>query len=283
MARHAPHPAANPMIHRLASWWQERSAAKALARYSTADWDLAWAGLPMLAGLDQVQAVQLRTLAALFLRSKTIEEVQGVRLTAHQHLTIALQACLPILGLDLGWYRGWYAVIVYPEEFAPKQERMDEDGVVWVEREIKSGEAWEQGPVILSWADVAAGEARDGYNVVIHELAHKLDMLNGDANGYPPLHADMSHAAWASDLGDAYAHLSRRVRRGRQTAIDPYGAESPGEFFAVCSEAFFELPHLLRDAYPSVYAQLVAFYRQDPADRLEPMDPYEALSANERE
>lgn len=283
MSRHAPHATANPMIRRFMAWWQERSASKALARYAPADWELAWAGLPMLAGLDPMQAIRLRTLAALFLRSKVIEEVQGVRLAAHQHLTIALQACLPILGLDLGWYRGWYAVIVYPDEFAPEQERVDADGVVWVEREIKSGEAWEQGPVILSWADIAAGGARDGYNVVIHELAHKLDMRNGDANGHPPLHAEMNNAAWARDLGDAFADLTRRVRRGQEAAIDPYGAESPGEFFAVCSETFFELPHRLRDTYPGVYAQFVAFYRQDPADRLEPMDPSEALSATERD
>jgi hypothetical protein len=81
----------------------------------------------------------------------------------------------------------------------------------------------------------------------------------------------MSDAAWARDLGAAYAAFVRRVDRGRQTAIDPYGAESPGEFFAVCSEAFFEIPHLLRSEFPAVYAQLAAFYRQDPAARLEPV------------
>jgi hypothetical protein len=117
---------------------------------------------------------------------------------------------------------------------------------------------------------VEAGLERDGYNVVIHELAHKLDMRNGDANGHPPLHAGMSDAAWARDLSGDYGDLSRRVRRGEETPIDPYGAESAGEFFAVCSEAFFELPHLLRDEYPATYAQLVAFYRQDPTSRLDP-------------
>jgi MtfA peptidase len=259
------------VIPQITRWWHDRAAAKALARYPEAAWERAWAGLPLLGGLDPIRAAELRALAARFLQRKAIEEVQGVRLGAPERLIIALQACLPILHLGLDWYRGWYAVIVYPQEFVPEQERVNADGVVWVESEVKSGEAWQQGPVILSWADVESGAERDGYNVVIHELAHKLDMCNGDANGHPPLHAGMNDAAWARDLGMAYADLSRRVDRGEETPIDPYGAESPGEFFAVCSEAFFELPHLLQDEYPGVYAQLAAFYRQDPAARLDPV------------
>jgi Mlc titration factor MtfA (ptsG expression regulator) len=267
----APPTAAGVVIQQFARWRRNRAATKAVARYPEAAWEHAWAGLPLLGGLRPTQAGELRALAALFLERKAIEEVQGVRLAVPERLTIALQACLPILNLGLGWYRGWYAVIVYPREFVPERERVDADGVVWIESEVKSGEAWEQGPVILSWADVESGTERDGYNVVIHELAHKLDMRNGDANGHPPLHAGMSDVAWARDLGTAYADLSRRVDRGEETRIDPYGAESPGEFFAVCSEAFFELPHLLRDEYPGTYAQLAAFYRQDPAQRLEPI------------
>jgi Mlc titration factor MtfA (ptsG expression regulator) len=270
----APYPAPwlgrDAMMSRLVRWWRDRSAARALARYPQTAWDQAWSGLPLLAGLAAADAAELRALAARFLDRKAIEEVDGIRLTAPERLTIALQASLPILRLGLDWYRGWYTVIVYPDEFVPEREWMDKDGVVWVAREVKSGEAWQQGPVILSWADVAAGTERDGYNVVIHELAHKLDMRSGEANGHPPLHSGMSDTAWARNLSAAYADLSRRADRGEETALDPYGAESPGEFFAVCSEAFFELPHMLRDEYPEVYAQLAAFYRQDPAARLNP-------------
>jgi Mlc titration factor MtfA (ptsG expression regulator) len=257
------------LIASLTRWWRNREVAAAVARYPQAAWEQAWAALPLLAGLAPTQAAELRALAALFLRRKAIEEVQGARLGPSQRLIIALQACLPILHLGLDWYRGWYAVIVYPGEFIPEHEWVDSDGVVWAGQEVKSGEAWEQGPIILSWEDVEAGLERDGYNVVIHELAHKLDMRNSDANGHPPLHAGMSDAAWARDLSGDYGDLSRRVRRGEETPIDPYGAESAGEFFAVCSEAFFELPHLLRDEYPATYAQLVAFYRQDPTSRLD--------------
>lgn len=220
---------------------------------------------------------RLRDLAALFLAEKSLEPARGAEVAPSMRLELALQACLPVLELGLSWYRGWHALILYPEEFVPARQVIDDTGVVWVDDTPKSGEAWERGPVILSLADAAAGRARDGYNVVIHELAHKLDQLNGAANGHPPLHADMSNARWAEDLGSAYADLCRRTDaarcRAEEPPIDPYGCESPAEFFAVCSETFFELPQLLREEYPRVYAQLATFYRQDPAARLPAIEP----------
>ena len=145
-------------------------------------------------------------------------------------------------------------------------EDEDEYGVVHESHEPHAGEAWLQGPVILSWAEVAQMRD-DGVNVVIHEFAHKLDMLNGDANGYPPLHSDMDRNRWSGIFSAAYDDFCDRVDREQPTAIDPYAAESPGEFFAVVSEAFFELPETVRESYPEVYKQLVAFYRQDPYAR----------------
>jgi Mlc titration factor MtfA (ptsG expression regulator) len=252
----------------LKNWWTRRKVARARARLGAGPWERAWPRLPLLAGLDAGESQRLGDLALLFLHDKTLEAAAGAQLDDFVRLTVALQACLPVLNLGLDWYRGWYAVILYPAEFVPQREWVDEDGVVWVSEEPMSGEAWEQGPVILSWADVEAGDVRDGFNVVIHELAHKLDMLDGSANGHPPLHAGMSEGAWKRAFGEAYRDLSRRVDRGQETPIDPYAAESPAEFFAVCSEAFFELPQLLRASYPDVYEQMVDFYRQDPARRL---------------
>ena len=146
---------------------------------------------------------------------------------------------------------------------------MDEDGVAHHVREPMSGESWLTGPVILSWADTEQADTGSGYNVVIHEFAHKLDMLNGDANGFPPLHADMSRAAWSGAFEAAYADFCERVDRRRHSRIDAYAAENPAEFFAVLSEAFFEIPVAVRGEYPEVYRQLAAFYRQDPAARFE--------------
>lgn len=255
---------------RLSAWWRSRTLARERQRYAPADWAAAWGALPLLAGLNPEQSARLIDLALLFLREKRIEPVQGLVLTAAMRLTIALQGCLPILELGLDWYRGWYAVILYPDAFIPGHEYTDADGLVRVDDQVKGGEAWERGPVILSWADVVAGGELDGYNVVVHEFAHKLDMRNGSANGCPPLHGDMSTEAWSRDLSAAFADLARRVGAGAETPLDPYGAESPGEFFAVASEAFFETPGLLHDEYPAVYAQLRAFYRQDPLARLGP-------------
>jgi len=172
-----------------------------------------------------------------------------------------------ILNLGLDYYRDWVEVIVYPGDFMPRRENSDQDGVVHIECEPIQGEAWLQGPVILSWE--AADSANDqGANVVIHEFAHKLDMLNGKANGFPPLHENMSRESWVRDFSGAYRDFCTRIERGEEIEFDPYAAESPAEFFAVMSEVFYEFPQLLRRVYPDVYRQLSRFYRQDPATRI---------------
>jgi hypothetical protein len=181
---------------------------------------------------------------------------------------IAVQACMLILNLGLDYYRGWVEVIVYPDEFVAEYEYMDEHGIVHRVEEPMSGESWLAGPVILSWADTQLRGDGHGYNVVIHEFAHKLDMLNGDANGFPPLHRGMNAAAWARDFGSAYEDLCARVDAGDDTAIDPYASTAPAEFFAVLTEVFFETPDLLDAEYPAVYRQLRQFYRQHPLARL---------------
>ncbi len=211
--------------------------------------------------------MRLRDLAILFLHRKEIEGAAGLTLTDAMRLTIALQACLPILNLGLDWYAGWTSVIVYPAGFIPNREYTDDAGIVHRERHALSGESWRRGPVILSWEDVLPEEVSVGYNLIIHELAHKLDMLDGDANGLPPLHRGMSVKAWAEAFLQAYADLRERVGRGEETAIDPYGAEDPGEFFAVLSELFFASPLVIKETYPAVYQQLSTFYRQDPSAR----------------
>jgi Mlc titration factor MtfA (ptsG expression regulator) len=189
-----------------------------------------------------------------------------------------------VLELGIEWYEGWSEIIVLPEPVRARTRGDDEAGVVHLTNDPMAGEAWLGGPVVLSYEDVAlAGDEEQrvaGYNVVIHEFAHKLDMRNGDPNGFPPLHPGMAVAAWKAAFAPAYADFCKRVDaadrlRGHRAQaaldalpIDPYAAESPGEFFAVGSEAFFETPELLAPAYPAVYEQLKLFYRQDPQARL---------------
>lgn len=234
------------------------------------DWQAAVSGLPVLHGLSESELERLRELATLFLGEKQMVAAGGFVLDDETRIKIAAQACLPVLNLGPDYYAGWVSVIVYPGEFLPEHEFMDEAGVVHVVRDATMGESWEQGPVVLSGADAVHGGGHGGTNVVIHEFAHKLDMLNGTMNGFPPLHREMSAEQWAQAFGAAYADFCARADRDVDMALDPYGAESPAEFFAVTSEAFFETPRILQREYPDIYRQLAAFYRQDPALRAEP-------------
>jgi hypothetical protein len=208
--------------------------------------------------------LRLRDLVVLFLYEKQFASAGGLELTDDMRFSIATQACILILNLDLEFYRGWSGIIVYPEQFVPRHQHVDELGVVHQGDEPYSGEAWLGGPVILSWADVENTGFADGVNVVIHEFAHKLDMLNGVPDGLPPLHEGMRRQDWIDAFEAAYRDFCARVYDGEDTWIDPYAAEHPAEFFAVTSEVFFEAPDLLHGAYPAVYAQLRQFYRQDP-------------------
>ena len=230
--------------------------------------DEAWHGAvddlaSLLAHLGNDERERLRALSATFLRKKELVPQHGLDADDALRALIAVQACLPVLNLGLDSYRDWRSVIVYPEAFVARHEVLDDDGVVHCVDETMAGEAWERGPLVLSWHDVLT--RGDGFNVVIHECAHKLDMLNGDVNGFPPLHADMDPAWWSRVMQRAYEDVCARVDAGADTALDPYAATSPGEFFAVLSETFFELPRVLRSSYPDAYRQLRLFYRQDPA------------------
>jgi hypothetical protein len=206
----------------------------------------------------------LRVLATLFLESKSLEPTQGLHLDDADRVLLAAHACVPILKLGLDWYDGWHSVIVYPDAFIPRRTQTDEAGVVHQTDSMMAGEAWGRGPVILSWADVLNTGKKPGHNVVIHEMAHKLDMLNGDANGFPPLHRRMDRRAWSRVFSSAWDRLKNEQRNGADLPIDPYALESPAEFFAVASEQFFEDPATLRQHLPDVYRQLEQFYRQHP-------------------
>jgi len=218
--------------------------------------------------LSQDERVRLRDQVLLFLHEKSMHGAGGLVVRDDMRVAIAAQACMLILNLDIDYYRGWADIIVYPDEFVAEYEYTDDDGVVHAVREPMTGESWLAGPVILSWADAEGAGQATGYNVVMHEFAHKIDMLNGDANGYPPLHADMDRREWVRAFTQAYEDFSAAVERGEGTAIDSYAAEHPSEFFAVMSETFFDLPTVAQAQYPQVYAQLARFYRQDPVARL---------------
>jgi Mlc titration factor MtfA (ptsG expression regulator) len=219
-------------------------------------------------GLSEAERGQLRDLVVLFLHEKEFTGAAGLEITTPIKLAIAAQACVVILELGLDYYRDWVGIIVYPEAFVPRHSYITSEGTLSEDDAIHAGEAWLRGPVILSWADVQGSGSLDGVNVVIHEFAHKLDMLNGTPTGFPPLHHTMNRIAWTQAFSAAFNDFDRRVQSGERTRIDPYAAQSPAEFFAVMSEAFFEIPRAVQMEYPQVYEQLKLFYRQDPVRRM---------------
>ena len=244
--------------------WRRR---RVLARRTIPDalWRQTIADIPSLSRLGPAELQRLRALTLLFLHEKSLEPAGGLELDDGMRLRIAVLACRPVLGLGLDCYDNFHSVIVYPEEFLVRnRESVDGAGVVHTSDEILSGEAWDQGPVILAWQDVEASGRGNGYDVVAHEFAHKLDLLDGDMNGRPPLNRGMRAEVWAETFQAAYDDLIRRLDRGEEPWLDPYAAEEPAEFFAVCTEMFFDIPNAFHTEYPALYAQLAAFFRQDP-------------------
>ncbi|HEY8159276.1 MAG TPA: M90 family metallopeptidase [Methylobacter sp.] len=143
-------------------------------------------------------------------------------------------------------------------------------GVVHHQEQALIGESWARGPLILSWDAVERDrqDQQSGRNVVIHEIAHKLDILNGSANGFPPLHYGMDIPQWTTSLNTAYQSLVQRVEHHHRACIDPYATTNPAEFFAVISEYFFCAPETLHTHFADVYQQLQLYYRQDSLRRV---------------
>jgi Mlc titration factor MtfA (ptsG expression regulator) len=221
--------------------------------------------LPFIARLCDEDRQRLRLLTQRFLAEKEFTATGGLELDDAMCLAIAVQGCLLILNLGLEWYHGWVGIIVYPDEFVIPRSIEDEDGIIHEYDEVAAGEAWGGGPLLISWRDVQL--SGEGYNVVLHEFAHKLDMRNGEADGIPPLPRDMLREEWEKTLFEAYEDFCDEVERaeqaGEETALDPYAAENPAEFFAVITEAYFEAPSMVKERYPLLYRLLAGFYRLD--------------------
>jgi MtfA peptidase len=250
--------------------WRAHREARAVRRRAIPDalWELTLAQLPFLHDRPAEDLATLRRLASLFLDEKEFSGAGGLVVDDAMALSIAVQACLPVLRFGLEPYAGFVGIVVHPDEVVARREVADEDGVVHAYDEVLVGEAMEGGPVMLSWHDVglAGTSAEWSYNVVIHEFAHVLDMLDGDADGVPPLPTPVEREAWVRLLDADYERFCERVDRGESTVLDPYGAEGVDEFFAVASEAFFVNAKAMRAEHPELYGLLARYFRQDPAN-----------------
>lgn len=253
----------------IGGWWRRRRDARTLAQRAIPEdlWRLTLSRFPFLVhrSLDDLQ--RLRELSTLFLADKEFAGMQGLEVDDGMAVAIAAQACLPILQLGLSQYDGFKGIVVHPDVVVARREVMDEDGIVHHYDEELSGEAMEGGPVMLSWRDVAdAGDsAAWGYNVVIHEFAHVLDMRDGAPDGVPLLPDRAARERWLAVLEPQWQDFCARVDAGEDTLIDPYGAEAIDEFFAVASEVFFVDAPSLRAEHTELYELLAGYYRQNPA------------------
>ena len=221
--------------------------------------------VPILRRIPAALNARLEGKINLFLDQVQFHGCDGLDVTEEMRLSIAAQACLLVANNDL-WYSNLTTVLIYPNAFKSRQAR--HSGYVVTEKEVvRTGESWDRGPVILSWAHSRMGALNDhdGQNVVFHEFAHQIDDLSGGTNGVPVLAPGQSFAEWEHVFLTAYDDHVHAVQAGRPTLIDPYGAEGHEEFFAVAVEVFFEKPRALKSAHSAVYGQLAKLFGLDPA------------------
>jgi Mlc titration factor MtfA (ptsG expression regulator) len=255
-------------------WWHERKRAEILETPFPEAWhELLRRNVAHYARLDDDERRRLRELTQVFIAEKSWEGCGGLELTDEMRVTIAAQACLLVLELPHRMYRDVESILVYPSAVL-RPERAQ--GVFVRSPDLVAqgdvallGEAHLRGPVVLAWDRVLRDGQRpqDGHNLVYHEFAHKLDMLDGSADGTPPLASRDELAQWAQACERAFLALRDEAKRGEDTLLDAYGATNEAEFFAVATEHFFDRPRTLRKQLPELYAVLARFYRQDPAAR----------------
>jgi len=252
-------------------WLKNRRRQRILAEPFSETWER-WIESNVLHDrqLTDEQRQRLRRLVQVFIAEKNWEGCGGLVLTDEMKVTIAAQACLLVVGMSSRLcFDHVLTILVYPSAYVVPETHTHRSGIVIDQAgQARLGEAWWRGPVILSWTDVLAGGRREtrGHNLVFHEFAHQLDMMNGrSVDGTPLLETREQFDRWVKVMEPELETLVEQCRTGRPGLIDCYGATSPAEFFAVITETYFERPGSLRQHHPNVYAALDEFYGLDPA------------------
>lgn len=246
---------------------RRRAALAAELQPNDAEMQALIRGWPCLARLGAEQRERLRRLIGEILAGKEFHGAGGLAPDRGDCLPVAAHTALVVLELGYEALAGFHSFILHRCEFEVELEDVDEDGLVHRGRDLRAGEAWHGGPVVLSLADVRESGQGQGYHVVVHEITHQLDSLNGEPDGFPPLPPTIRAADWTRAFSAAWARLEQALDAGQKPWIDDYAAESPAEFLAVAAEYFFDLPELLRRHEPELYRLLVRFFGQDPAAR----------------
>jgi Mlc titration factor MtfA (ptsG expression regulator) len=222
--------------------------------------------------LDDEEQGRLRELVQVFIEEKNWEGCGGLELDEEMKVTIAGAGCLLLLGRDHDLFTEVESILVYPTAVVVReQSRSTFDSAARVVEGDKPvlGLAVKGGAVVLAWDSALHGarDPRDGHNVVIHELAHKIDFVDGSADGTPEFDTHAERRAWAEAMAPAYLAHKERAERGKKSFLDDYAITNEAEYFAVATEAFFEKPKHLKKALPDVYEQLAKFYNLDLASR----------------
>jgi MtfA peptidase len=280
-----------PFSQRMQRWLPR--AWRHLPPWPKSLWPDTLRGLPFLTALSDAEQGQLRRLCGHFLLEKEFHGAHGLAVTDHMALSVATQACLPLLhihppsgktgstGLDaLDWYDDFVGIVMQPGAAVARRVRTDPVGVVHQYEEVLAGEAMDRGPVMLSWDDVSRAPqwAQDGGNVVIHEFVHKIDMRGMHSSEHPDGAPALLHGLWGcSSALAARAHWQRTMSEvyqqfredvalaerfgGEPPWLDRYAAQDPAEFFAVTSEAYFVQRARFADAFPALLALYDGFFR----------------------
>ena len=250
---------------------REHRRRKIIERPFPSEWREILARIFPIGRLSDAERSKLEDIAKVILAEKHFEGASGLSVTDEMRVTIAGQAALLILNRPHDYYPRLVSIIIYPGQYIAPHREETPIGVVIEGEQIRAGESWSRGAVVLSWEDVRTDAAgiRSGRNVVLHEFAHQLDAENGDVDGVPVIPPDR-YPEWERVMSAEYERLRAAVEAGQSTFLDPYGATNPAEFFAVATEYFFTAADGMRRALPDVYEQLRLFYRQDPAGGLHP-------------
>jgi len=225
--------------------------------------------IPLFSDFNELEQQRLIHVAGQLLQQKRLMQLQGVELDEALQARVALIFALPVMELGADWLDGFHEILLYPTPFIVDTPWQDDNGLVHSGSQVQSGQSWDQGPIVLNWLDVQDSFDKSGFNLIIHETAHKLDVRNGgEATGIPPIPL-REVVAWEHDLQAAMENLQDEIDMvGEEAAsMDAYAATDPAECFAVLSEYFFSAPELLSERFPLVYGHFSRFYRQDPLMR----------------
>jgi Mlc titration factor MtfA (ptsG expression regulator) len=251
-------------------WLTERRRKRLLEEPFPAAWDaIIDDDFALVKRLTTDERKHLRDLVQVFIAEKTWEGCGGFELTDEARVLVAAQACFLLIGREHALYEDVESILIYPSVMMapPRMRGFFESGTEIVDEAGTAilGQAHLRGPVILAWDDVLEGARGKGRrNVVFHEFAHKIDMVDGTIDGTPPLEDRAHRKTWAQVCSEVFLELVERVEDGKRTFLDEYGATNEAEFFAVATEAFFMQPAKLLDAHPDLFAVLLDFYRFDP-------------------